>query len=101
MPPPGSAPTSSSDAKNRAQVDGWTVAELCRTAAGQFVRQARHGNDPTKFRVDVRRKVEVPDKAIATLGRAHSVAVRISITCESMLFDHGRDATAVLLPELE
>jgi len=80
------------------QQDRMMFAELVQAAAGQFVRQARIGNDPTRFRLDLYRKVDVPDRAIATLKRRHAVAVRISITCESMLFDGEAGATSVVLP---
>jgi hypothetical protein len=82
--------------------DDVTLAKIVQTAAGQFVRQARVGNDPTRFRLDLYRKVEVQDRAISILGRKHAVAVRISITCESLLFDRGeKTATVVLPPQFE
>jgi hypothetical protein len=63
------------------------VDALAQLAAGEFVRQMRQGEDPKAFRIDLYRRVTVPDRALATLGRAHDVAVRIRVTCESMLFD--------------
>jgi hypothetical protein len=63
------------------------VDALAQIAAGEFVRRMRKGDDPKSFRIDLYRRVEVPDRALTTLGRAHCVAVRIRVTCESMLFD--------------
>ena len=73
------------------------VDNLARLAAAQFVRQMRAGDDPKQFRLDIYRKVMVPDLALATLGRTHGVAVRIRVTCESLLFDKD-DATALVIP---
>jgi hypothetical protein len=74
------------------------VEVLARLAAGQFVRQLRAGDDPKMFRLDIHRKVSVPDKALATLGRAHAVAVRIRVTCESILFEKDDQAALVIPP---
>jgi hypothetical protein len=74
------------------------VDALAQIAAGEFVRQMRKGEDPKNFRLDLYRQVEVPDRALKTLGRAHSVAVRIRVTCESMLFEAGGAASIVIPP---
>jgi hypothetical protein len=71
------------------------VDNLARLAAAQFVRQMRAGDDPRQFRLDLARKVMVPDRALTTLGRAHAVAVRIRVTCESLVFD--KDGTTSLI----
>ena len=78
--------------------DALTVAQLVRVAAAQFVREARRGADPMGFRFDLYRQVEVPDRALRTLGRAHLVAVRIKITCESMLFESAETTSKIISP---
>jgi hypothetical protein len=77
--------------------DGLTIAQLVRVAAAQFVREARRGADPLGFRFDLYRQVEVPDRALTVLKRAHLVAVRVKVTCESMVFE-GSATTAVIPP---
>lgn len=77
--------------------DSVTIAQLARAAAAQFVREARKGNDPMRYRLDLYRKVDVPDRAIASLERAHAVAVRISVICESMLFEEDAATTSVVI----
>jgi hypothetical protein len=77
--------------------DGLTIAQLVRVAAAQFVREARRGADPMGFRFDLYRQVEVPDRALTVLKRAHLVAVRVKVTCESMVFE-GSATTAVIPP---
>jgi|HubBroStandDraft_4_1064222.scaffolds.fasta_scaffold56286_5 hypothetical protein len=77
--------------------DGLTIAQLVRVAAAQFVREARRGADPLGFRFDLYRQVEVPDRALTVLKRAHLVAVRVKVTCESMVFE-GPSITAVIPP---
>jgi hypothetical protein len=77
--------------------DGLTIAQLVRVAAAQFVREARRGADPMGFRFDLYRQVEVPDRALTVLKRAHLVAVRVKVTCESMVFE-GPATTAVIPP---
>jgi hypothetical protein len=77
--------------------DGLTIAQLVRVAAAQFVREARRGVDPLGLRFDLYRRVEVPDRALTVLNRPHLVAVRIKVTCESLLFE-GPATTAVIPP---
>jgi hypothetical protein len=79
-----------------------SVSDLCHAAAVEFVRQARAGEDPRRFRLDLKRRVEVPDRALTILGRQHSVRVRIKITCESMVFDRPEVGTAsIVIPPQE
>jgi hypothetical protein len=78
--------------------DGLTIAQLVRVAAAQFVREARRGADPMGFRFDLYRQVEMPDRALTVLNRAHLVAVRIKVTCESMVFEGPAASSAVIPP---
>lgn len=89
--------TTAREALGAATIDRVTVVGLARIAAAEFVRKARIGDDPRDFRIDLYRQVEVPDRAVSMLGRPHSVAVRIKITCESMLFD-GAGQTMLVVP---
>jgi hypothetical protein len=77
--------------------DGLTIAQLVRVAAAQFVREMRRGADPIGLRMDIYRKVEVPDSALTVLKRAHVVGVRIKVTCDSLVFE-GPATTAVIPP---
>jgi hypothetical protein len=77
--------------------DGLTIAQLVRVAAAQFVREMRRGADPVGLRMDIYRKVEVPDSALTILKRAHVVGVRIKVTCDSLVFE-GPAPTAVIPP---
>ncbi len=86
--------------KDMAQVDAMSVVELCRRAAGQFVREAREQKDPCGFRFDISRSVQVPDKKIEILGRAHTVGVRITVRCESLLFEGVGSATKIFPSEV-
>jgi len=78
--------------------DGLTIAQLVRVAAAQFVREARRGTDPLGLRFDLYRRVEVPDRALTILKRPHLVAVRIKVTCESLLFEGAGVAGTVIPP---
>jgi hypothetical protein len=91
-------PLEASEPVSKSAEDRMMLTEIVQAAAGLFVRQARIGNDPTRFRMDLYRKVAVPDRVLAALGRQHAVAVRVSITCESMLFDRDGSTSAVLPP---
>jgi hypothetical protein len=77
--------------------DGLTIAQLVRVAAAQFVREMRRGADPVGLRMDIYRKVEVPDSALTILKRAHVVGVRIKVTCDSLVFE-GPTTTAIIPP---
>jgi hypothetical protein len=74
------------------------VDELARAAAGEFVRAARRADGPNAYRIDLYRQVEVTDRALATLGRTHRVAVRIKISCESLLFEPQAGGASIVIP---
>lgn len=80
-------------------IDGLMVADLMKMAAAEFVRRARKGEDMSGYEVDLSRLVDVPDKALTTLNRPHRVAVRLKVTCESLLFDRGPVTSAVIPPK--
>lgn len=82
-----------------ASLEGLIVADLMSMAAAEFVRRVRLGEDTSEYEVDLYRHVDVPDKALATLNRPHRVAVRLKVTCESMLFDRGPMTSVVIPPK--
>jgi hypothetical protein len=98
LPCPSKGPADLSPYERAVAAQNPEVDALAQIAAGEFVRRMRAGEDPRKFRIDLLRQVSVPDRALKTLGRHHAVAVRIRVTCESLLFDKDGSAALVIPP---
>lgn len=78
-------------------IESLIVSDLMKMAGSEFVRRASKGENTTDYQVELVRSIDVPDKSLTTLNRPHRVAVRLKVTCESLLFDRG-PVTSVVIP---